>query len=66
MLESVKPVLQAQNVYKAFGRHRVLRGVNFAVYPGTLVGIVGEMVRASQHCCAFLPVSCDPIAVKFC
>lgn len=42
MSESVSPVLQAQNLYKAFGRHKVLRGVNFAVYPGTLVGIVGE------------------------
>src|SRR5579863_4067835 len=42
MPELTKPVLQAQNLYKAFGRHKVLRGVSFAVYPGTLVGIVGE------------------------
>ncbi|MEO8970691.1 MAG: ABC transporter ATP-binding protein [Ktedonobacteraceae bacterium] len=42
MSESGSPVLQAQNLYKAFGRRKVLRGVNFAVYPGTLVGIVGE------------------------
>ena len=42
MLEATKPVLQAQNLYKAFGRHQVLRGVSFTVYPGTLVGIVGE------------------------
>lgn len=42
MSEPTKPVLQAQNLYKAFGRRKVLRGVSFAVYPGTLVGIVGE------------------------
>lgn len=42
MVQTAKPVLQAQNLYKAFGRHKVLRGVSFAVYPGTLVGIVGE------------------------
>jgi ABC-type multidrug transport system ATPase subunit len=37
-----EPILQAQNLYKSFGRRKVLRGVNFSVYPGTLVGIVGE------------------------
>lgn len=37
-----EPVLQAQNLYKAFGRHKVLQGVSFPIYPGTLVGIVGE------------------------
>ncbi len=42
MTELGSPVLQAQNLYKAFGRHKVLQGVSFAVYPGTLVGIVGE------------------------
>lgn len=42
MSELTKPVLQAQNLCKAFGRHKVLRGVSFAIYPGTLVGIVGE------------------------
>lgn len=37
-----EPVLQAQELYMSFGRHSVLRGVNFSVFPGTLVGIVGE------------------------
>ncbi len=37
-----EPVLQAQNLYKAFGRHKVLQGVSFSVFAGTLVGIVGE------------------------
>ena len=36
------PVLQAREVTKAYGRHTVLQGVNLAVTPGTLVGIVGE------------------------
>jgi ABC-type multidrug transport system ATPase subunit len=39
MLESV---LQSQDLYKSFGRRKVLQGVNFSIYPGTLVGIVGE------------------------
>jgi ATPase subunit of ABC transporter with duplicated ATPase domains len=39
MLESV---LRSQDLYKSFGRRKVLQGVNFSIYPGTLVGIVGE------------------------
>jgi ABC-2 type transport system ATP-binding protein len=39
MLESV---LQSQDLHKSFGRRKVLQGVNFSIYPGTLVGIVGE------------------------
>lgn len=35
-------VLQALNLYKSYGRHKVLQGVQFEVFPGTLVGIVGE------------------------
>jgi ABC-2 type transport system ATP-binding protein len=37
-----EPVLRAEQLYKAFGRHNVLRGVGLSVLPGTLVGIVGE------------------------
>jgi ABC-2 type transport system ATP-binding protein len=37
-----EPVLRVQNIHKAFGRHKVLRGVDFEVAPGSLVGIVGE------------------------
>lgn len=37
-----EPVLRAEQLHKAFGRHKVLRGVDCAVMPGTLVGIVGE------------------------
>lgn len=37
-----EPVLHVQNIHKAYGRHKVLQGVDFAVAPGTLVGIVGE------------------------
>ena len=36
------PVLQAQDIYKSFGRRKVLQGVSFSVAAGTLVGIVGE------------------------
>lgn len=37
-----EPVLRPQDLYKSFGRRKVLKGVNFSVYPGSLVGIVGE------------------------
>ena len=36
------PVLQVQDIYKSFGRRKVLQGISFSVAPGTLVGIVGE------------------------
>ena len=36
------PLLQAQDLYKSYGRHKVLRGVSFAIAPSTLIGIVGE------------------------
>jgi ABC-2 type transport system ATP-binding protein len=36
------PLLQAQDLYKSYGRHKVLRGVSFTIASGTLVGIVGE------------------------
>lgn len=37
-----EPVLRSQDLYKSFGRRKVLQGVNFSIYPGALVGIVGE------------------------
>ncbi|GAC1350369.1 MAG: ABC transporter ATP-binding protein [Ktedonobacteraceae bacterium] len=37
-----EPLLRSQELYKTFGRRKVLKGVNFSVNPGTLVGIVGE------------------------
>jgi ABC-2 type transport system ATP-binding protein len=36
------PLLQAKELYKSYGRRKVLRGVSFEIAPGTLVGIVGE------------------------
>jgi ABC-2 type transport system ATP-binding protein len=35
-------VLRSQDLHKSFGRRKVLQGVNFSIYPGSLVGIVGE------------------------
>ncbi len=37
-----QPVLCTQNLSKAYGRKQILRDVNFEIYPGSLVGIVGE------------------------
>src|SRR5579871_1448648 len=35
-------VLRVQQIHKAYGRHKVLQGVDLSVVPGSLVGIVGE------------------------
>jgi ABC-2 type transport system ATP-binding protein len=37
-----EPILRSEDLHKSFGRRKVLQGVNFSIYPGTLVGIVGE------------------------
>lgn len=36
------PVLEARDVHKAYGRHRVLKGAELAVQAGQLVAVVGE------------------------
>ncbi len=36
------PLLQAEDVRKAYGRRQVLNGVDLSVRPGQLVGVVGE------------------------
>jgi len=36
------PVLDASDVYKSYGRHRVLSGVGLTVEPGELAAVVGE------------------------
>lgn len=35
-------VLKAEHIQKSYGSNHVLKGVDFAVAPGTLVGVVGE------------------------
>lgn len=37
-----QPILCTQNLSKAYGRHQVLQDINLEIYPGSLVGIVGE------------------------
>src|SRR5690349_6489227 len=37
-----QPILCTQNLSKAYGRHKILRDINLEIYPGSLVGIVGE------------------------
>ncbi|MGW7824449.1 ABC transporter ATP-binding protein [Streptomyces puniciscabiei] len=34
--------MEVRNVYHAYGRRTVLRGINFGLPPGTVAGIVGE------------------------
>jgi ABC-type sugar transport system ATPase subunit len=37
-----QPLLQAEDLYKSYGRHKVLRGVSFEIAPGTLADDAGE------------------------
>ena len=36
------PVVQMKNIGKCFGKNRVLKGVNFDIYPGEVHALVGE------------------------
>lgn len=36
-----KPLLEVRNVYKSFGKRRVLKGVSFKVYPGEVYALIG-------------------------
>lgn len=38
----VQPILSVQNVKKNFGRVEALKGVSFEVYPGEVVGLLGD------------------------
>lgn len=42
MATTGEPLLQATGIEKAYGRHRVLRGVDLAVSRGQLAAVVGE------------------------
>jgi len=39
---SPAPVIELRNVSKTFGEVRSLSNVNFAVYPGEIVGLLGD------------------------
>ena len=36
------PVIELRNVSKTFGEVRSLSGINFKVYPGEIVGLLGD------------------------
>ena len=38
----VQPILSVQNVKKSFGRVQALKGVSFEVFPGEVVGLLGD------------------------
>jgi ABC-type sugar transport system ATPase subunit len=41
-MDTQKPLLDMQNISKSFGAVQALQDVNFQVYPGELVGLVGD------------------------
>lgn len=41
-VEAVTPVIQLMNVSKTFGEVRSLAGVDLAIYPGEIVGLLGD------------------------
>ena len=38
----MKNILEVRHLQKAFGRHEVLKDINFAVEPGKIVGLLGK------------------------
>lgn len=38
----MEPVLRAENIHVSFGKIQALRGVDFEVFPGEVVGLVGD------------------------
>ncbi|AZQ70110.1 ABC transporter ATP-binding protein [Streptomyces luteoverticillatus] len=41
-MSDARPLLEVHDVHKAYGRHRVLRGVDMELRAGRLAGVVGE------------------------
>ena len=38
----LQPILEVRDVKKSFGRVEALKGVSFEVYPGEVVGLLGD------------------------
>ena len=41
-LEEKKPAIKITNLHKAYGKKKVIRGLNLEVYPGELFGFIGR------------------------
>lgn len=41
-LETLSPILEARDLHKSYGKHEVLKGVSFSVYPGEVFGFIGK------------------------
>ena len=42
MSQPHSPALEAQGIYKSYGTHKVLRGVDLRVEPGRILGLLGR------------------------
>ena len=42
MSQPHSPTLEAQGIYKSYGTHKVLRGVDLRVEPGQILGLLGR------------------------
>lgn len=42
-------ILEVRHLQKAFGRHEVLKDINFTVEQGKIVGLLGKTVLEKQH-----------------
>ena len=40
--EEKKPAIKITNLHKAYGKKKVIRGLNLEVYPGELFGFIGR------------------------
>jgi iron complex transport system ATP-binding protein len=56
--------IEAKDVSARFGRNIIQRKINFTVCSGEMVGLIGPMDRARQHCCVFLQI-CAQWGLRF-
>ncbi len=40
--ENISPSIEIHDLYKSYGKHEVLKGLNLSVYPGELFGFIGK------------------------
>ena len=44
----ITPVIELRNVSKSFGEVRSLSNIDFKVYPGEIVGLLGDMSKPAK------------------
>ena len=53
-----EPILQVKHLSKTFGKHEVLRDIDFAVEKGEVISIIGAKYRKNKGRRKRLPLPC--------